>query len=271
MEIKILDFSYKDKNKYIFKNLNLKIKSSKITGIYGDRLDFLAKSLLNKCNYQGTILFDDNPIQKYEDNLIAYIDKISNNTFLTSKVSDEFFLIKNKVKDLEKSFIKKVTSSLNIVGLDETYLNREINTLSKSEKKLVQIALHLITNPDIIIIDEPFLYLDKKSSFLIHKVIKDLNKKYKKTILILSYDMNVLYELVSELVIFKNNCILISDSINSVFKDLNFLEENQIVLPDLVLFNKIALLYGIKLNNTKDVKDLIKDVYKYVHKTKKET
>ena len=42
-------------------------------------------------------------------------------------------------------------------------------------------------------------------------------------------------------------------------------------LPDLIKFKQIALKYNYKLNNYKDIKDLIKEVYKNVQETKKET
>lgn len=52
--------------------------------------------------------------------------------------------------------------SLKIVGLSEKYLNRKINTLSKSELKLIQIAVALLSNPEVLLFDEPLIGLDKK-------------------------------------------------------------------------------------------------------------
>lgn len=262
MEIKFLNISLKKRNKYIVKNLNLQIKSSLITGIYQDNINLIPNLLISNTEYKGTILFDNCIKETYEKNLISYIGKINNKTFLTKKVSDEFYLIKNKINISGSSYIKKITSALGMVGLEEKYLEREICTLSKSEKRLVQIAISLIINPDIIIIDEPFLYLDKLSCFNIKKILHDLKTKYKKTIIVLSQDINVLYEICNNLVIFKDNKILISDSISSIFKNLNYLKENKINLPNFIIFNQLALKYNKKLNNHKDIKDLIKDVYK---------
>lgn len=271
MEIKFLNVSLKENNKYLIKNLNLQIKSNQITGIYGDNNQVISKLLTKDLNYHGTIKIDSNLFQVYEKNLISYIDKLNINTFLTKNVRDEFYLVKRKLNNNEKSYIKKVIASLNMVGLSESYLEKEIKDLSKSEKRLVQIALNLITNPDIIIIEEPFLYLSKEAKNNIKKVLLDLKKRYLKTIIIISDDINILYELTNYLIIFKDNKILISDSTNTVLKDLNLLESNKIELPDLILFNKIALNYGKKLTNHKDIKDLIKEVYRNAQETKKET
>ena len=271
MEIKFLNVSLKEKNKYLIKNLNLQIKSNQITGIYKDDNQIISKLLTKDLNYHGNIMVDSKLIQAYEKNLISYINKININTFLTKNVRDEFYLIKKKVSSNTNSYIKKVIASLNMVGLSEDYLDKDIHILSKSEKRLVQIALNLITNPDIIIIDEPFLYLSKEARNNIKKVLLDLKKKYLKTIIIISSDINILYELTNYLVIFKENKVLINDSTNTIFKNLDFLESNHIDLPDLILFNKIALDYGKKLTNHKDIKDLIKEVYRNAQEIKKET
>ena len=75
---------------------------------------------------------------------------------------------------------------------------------------------------------------------------------------------------IPNLVIFKDNKVLISDKTKTVFKDLLFLKDNNIELPEIIQFKEEALLYGIKLQNTKSVNDLIKDVYKNVKENKKE-
>ena len=266
MEVKFLNITTKN----LFKNLNLEIKSSQITGIYKVN-NILIDILLNKIDYTGNVLINDLEVSEYEKNLISYIGNLDNKTFLTKKVSDEFYLVKNKISESEKSYVKKVAYALEMVGLSETYLGKDINTLSKSEKRLLQISTSLITNPDIIIIMEPLLYLSKEAKFNISKLLLELKRKYKKTIIILSDDINVLYELSNNLIIFKDDKVLISDTTNSVFKDIEFLEKNEIVLPDLILFNKIALNYNRKISNYKDIKDLIKEVYRNVSETKKET
>lgn len=271
MEIKFLNVSLKEKNKYLIKNLNLQVKSNEITGIFQDKLNIISRLLTTDLPFQGNILIDTKSFHIYGKNLISYIGKLTSDTFLTKKVSDEFYLIKKNMPTIENNYIKKVVASLKMVGLDESYLEKDIISLSKSEKRLLQIALKLIINPDIIIILEPFLYFDKQNKSNMSKILLSLKKKYKKTIIIVSQDINVLYELTNYLIIFKDNKVLISDSTNTIFKDLTFLENNEIELPNIILFNKIALTYGKKLANSKDVKDLIKDVYRNVFENKKET
>lgn len=267
MEIKFLNISLKENNKNLIKNLNLKIKSSEITGIYHDN-NLLKKLLIEDTTYQGNILIDNVPFNKYNKNLLTYIGNLEINTFLTRKVSDEFYLIKKNLES-EEDYIKKVVASLKMIGFDETYLERNIYSLSKSESRLLQIAINLIINPGIVIIEEPFLYLDKNNKKIVKNIILNLKKMYKKTVIILSKNINTLYELSNNLIIFQDNKVLISDTVTTIFKDLIFLESNNIELPNGIMFSKIALEHGIKLKNNKDINDLIKDVYRNVGENKK--
>ena len=65
--------------------------------------------------------------------------------------------------------------------------------------------------------------------------------------------------------------MVINDKTSIVFNDNEFLNNNNIELPDLVSFSNKARNYNIKLKNYKDIKDLIKEVYKNVWENKKTT
>ena len=247
MAIKFLNVVLKDKNKTLIKDLNISFKEE-IIGVYKDNLNIISKLFLDGKN------LDNNK-------KIVYIDDLNKNTFLTKTISDEFFLVKKNM-DNKIDYIAKIVSSLKMVGLSEDYLDREINTLSKSEKKLLQIAISLVTNPDVVIFKDSFLYLDNNNTLILKKIILNLKKKYQKTVLVIDNDINKLYELVDSLLIFKNNKLLIYDKVDLVFKDIEFLINNQIELPNNILFSKLASKYSYDIKNYKDIKDLIKEVYR---------
>ena len=265
MEIKLANISIKDKNKYLINNLNLTFKSNEITGIYHG--NYLINLLYKNKEYNGNILIDGRVINSYIKRKFSYIE--INPNFLTNKVSDEFYLIKKDLKDSKEKYIEKIESSLNMVGLPKEYLDRKINTLSKSEKKLIQIALKLIINPELIILENPFNCLDGKSKMRIKKLIKELVKEYNKNILLFDDNINNLYELSNSMVIFKENELVISGKSNVVFSDLKFLIDKEIDIPDILKFINDSKEYGIKLSNTCDIKELIKDVKRNVKESNK--
>lgn len=246
MELKFENVSLKNKNKYLIKNLNLIIKENELTGII-DEFQII-KQLLNN-NYDGNIKYDENKKIKYVDHV-----------FLTKTVSDEFFLIKKSIDD--NNYIDKIISSLNLVGLNKNYLERNINSLSKSEKTLITIALSIITNPDIIIFDNIFKNLDYNYKKNIKKLIYVLKKKYNKMVIIIDNDINILYEICTYLIIFGNKSLLLDCPMKDAFNNLKIFDDNSLNLPFIVEFVKLAEKYGKKLKYHKDINDLIKEVYK---------
>ena len=78
-----------------------------------------------------------------------------------------------------KDKYKKINDSLKIVGLSKIDINRNIITLSESEKKLVQIAIALLSNPDIIVFEEPFIKLDLKNQKRIIMFFGRIKEKFK--------------------------------------------------------------------------------------------
>lgn len=76
------------------------------------------------------------------------------------------------------------------VEIDKSKL---IKNLSSGNKQKVGIIGALIPNSKLLIFDEPYVYLDPSSQFMLTKIFKDL-KDEKKTIMISSHDFIYLSE-----------------------------------------------------------------------------
>lgn len=269
MEIKLKNISYRYKNKRILDHINLKIEDNRITGITGEYKTLLCEIIdAVKFPSSGSIMIGDMELNK--DNFkvirkeVSMIHQNYQNQFFTNDVKEEFLFLISRLDYKPKDINKKMEQSLLMVGLNSSYLNKSISSLSAGEKKLLQVAISLIHNPNIIIFDEAFVELDLMNRKRLIKLIKMLRDKYKKTVIISSNDSDMLYELTDDVVILKKGHILAADSTVKVYQNFKLLEENDVEIPHLVLFTKLAKDKKVKLSYHRDIRDLIKDVYKHV-------
>lgn len=159
----------------------------------------------------------------------------------------------------------KILNALKIMGLNESLLNKDPNLLSSGEKRKVAIASIICYNPEILILDEPTVGLDYNNKKVLLNVLKKMNHKYKKTIIIVSHDINMLYNISTDIIILKDGYIIKAGKKEEVYKDIDYLKNNNIKIPDIIDFtNKVLVEKGVKLGENNDVKDLIKAVYRNV-------
>ena len=81
---------------------------------------------------------------------------------------EEHILYQLKVYNYKKNS-KRVLDSLRMVGLDSSFLDRKIKSLSDTEMFKVMLATVLSINPNLIILDDPTCFLDKSET---EKIIK---------------------------------------------------------------------------------------------------
>lgn len=256
MEIEIIDHKYKEQK--------IKLTSATIIGINGCEISYIENLLTNK---KGILTnkknIDEDEYYQFKKNICtvrehSYIN-ISKNTIFEIM---ESILSLNKIYPKNKE--KKITDSLKIVGINKDILSRNINTLSKSETKLLQIAISLLLNPEIIVIEEPFKYLDLKNIKKIMLVFRKLKEQYNKIIVFISKDTEKLYQNTDNMIFYTKECIY-QKSTKEAFQNVDFLVKNNIEIPQIIDFtHKTRKNKRIKIDYHQDVRDIIKDIYKHI-------
>ena len=87
-----------------------------------------------------------------------------------------------------------VLSAITDVGLDELK-NKRIGNLSGGQLQRVLIAKALVSNPDLLILDEPTISIDKESEKKFYSILTELNEDRKKTIILSSHDLDAIKKL----------------------------------------------------------------------------
>ncbi len=263
MEIKFKNVIYEEFN------LNFLINSNEFTGVTGEGKSTILDLIKMKYLAKGEITFNDIIVDKSNLNSIRKSISLVESNFPKQAYLDSVkeymeFIIKYyklSIKDPDK----KIQDSLKIVGLNQNILERNINTLSKSELKLVQIAISLLSNPEIILLDEPFLDLDTKNEKKIYMLLLKLKEQYKKTIVIASINSNMLYKYTTKMIFIKNSKVFLEGKTKEVYTRVDYLKRNKFEIPDIVMFTyKAKKNKQVKIDYHKDIRDIIKDIYKHV-------
>jgi putative ABC transport system ATP-binding protein len=90
-----------------------------------------------------------------------------------------------------KEVKEKATSLINAVGLIE-FIRHKPAELSGGQRQRVAIARALVTNPDIVLADEPTANLDSVTGAQILDLMREMNQREKTTFIFSTHDANVL-------------------------------------------------------------------------------
>lgn len=101
---------------------------------------------------------------------------------------------------------EKVTQALELVGLS-AFAMRSALTLSGGEAQRVALARALVTEPEVLLLDEPTANLDPLSVEKIEDLILRINERFKTTIIIATHDMLQGQRLADRIGVLMNNTI----------------------------------------------------------------
>lgn len=277
MEITFNNVTYKENvrtplEKTYLKNFSYTFTSGKVYSIIGDSDSGKEKIglLINAVNKPliGTIkigkYLNDGKYIKNINGLrmnVGYLKENPNEFLFNKTVKSELeFGLKYFKYKLNKKNIR-ISEALKLVGLNEEYLKRRIDSLNISEKKKVSLASILIFNPSVIILEEPSMFLNYRDNEKLIKLIKLLKDKYNKTIILISKDTNLSYKVSDEIILLNKGSIVYAGN-KSILEDEKVLNNINVDVPEIVKFINISNKFGANLTYTSNILDLIKEVYR---------
>lgn len=96
--------------------------------------------------------------------------------------------------------------------------NELVNRLSRGMQQKLAIAVALLADTDVMLLDEPTLGIDVETSYEVRDILKNIVREHNKTIIISSHDMDVIQDICERTIIINQGKIVTNDRIENLLK-----------------------------------------------------
>lgn len=198
-KIKIVNLEKEFEGHWVTRGVNLDIPEGEMTiiiGRSGEGKSVLLKQVIGLIQpTAGSIIIDGMDITKLDQHELDECLKKFGYVFQFAALLDSLNVFENIGITLieqgksHEEILPIVKEKLALVQLSEDTLYKYPSELSGGMRKRVGLARTLVTNPEIILYDEPTTGLDPITSHVIHELMYDMQKKLKITSVAISHDI----------------------------------------------------------------------------------
>lgn len=206
---------------------NYIIKSGEILGLVGNngagKTTFfrLILDLLKADNGSAHINdIDTSDSEEWKHLTGAFIDESFLIDYLTP---EEYFYFIGKMYGLKKEVVdEQLTTFERFMNGEVVGQKKYIRNFSAGNKQKIGIISAMIHHPELLILDEPFNFLDPSSQSIIKHILKNYNEQTGATILISSHNLNHTTDICPRIALLENGKIIrdIDNTENSAEKEL---------------------------------------------------
>ncbi|MGC8972205.1 MAG: metal ABC transporter ATP-binding protein [bacterium] len=188
LEIKNLYFRYRDE--FVLEDVNFTLDKEEFLGIIGPNGS--GKSTLLKL-IVGLLKPTKGEVKVYTDR-ISYIPQKITSLYHFFPATVEEIVALGRLSDgllrrLTKSDYELINNALEVVNLKE-FRNKRLSELSGGQQQRAHIARAIVSNPEILILDEPTTGIDVVNQAKFYELLGHLNKDMHITIIIVSHDIS---------------------------------------------------------------------------------
>lgn len=255
IEIKDLTFTYPGADKANLNNINLSIEGGDFLAIIGN--NGCGKSTLCKTlngliphfiagDMLGSVEIDGVDTKTVEVGHIAqkvgYVYQDFENQIVRPTVLDDasFACLNYAFEDYKE----RGKRALNLCGLEHK-VNDYIWQLSGGQKHLLALAGVTALSPEVLILDEPIAQLDPAHARQIYDVLKDLNEKHGKTIIVIEHHTEFIADYCKNVVLMKEGRVVWKRRAKEALQRVEELQESNIFPPQITVAADLLKKKGI--------------------------
>ncbi|GAC1500291.1 MAG: metal ABC transporter ATP-binding protein [Candidatus Saccharimonadales bacterium] len=198
-------------DRILWQNLNLSINAGEFIAVLGPngagKTSFLQVLLGLLKLTSGSVLVSGEKLKRGSDRIGYIPQQKSFDTFLPVRGRDIVELGMNGhrfgLAGNRKKIAKRVNSAISSVGAAQT-ADKPIGLLSGGEQQRLRIAQALVSQPDLLLCDEPLLSLDLASQNTVTELINGYRHKHNAAVIFVTHEINPILPMVDRVLYIAN-------------------------------------------------------------------
>ena len=245
IEIKNLTFTYPGAQMPTLKQVDVSIEKGDFLAVIGN--NGCGKSTLCRTlngliphfitgDMEGDVFIDGKNTKEEEIGTLAkkvgYVyQDFENQIVCPTVLEDASYACLNYAMD---NYIEKGKEALRVCGLGNK-MNDYVWQLSGGQKHLLALAGTAALSPDILILDEPIAQLDPAHADGIYEVLKELNEKYQKTIIVIEHHTEYITRYCKHALLIKDGSVKWKLPAKEAMRRVKELQESNIFPPQVTI------------------------------------
>ncbi len=184
--LKVEDLTVEFNGTAFLNNLSFQVKEGEVLTILGPNgagKTILLKALLGLIPFKGKIIWQEGVKIGYVPQRLPFIKDIPMSV-------GEFLKLKNVSN-------REIAEILQSIHLEKDILKKTVGDLSSGQFQRVLVGWALLSGPHVLLFDEPTTGIDIGGQETIYDFLEKLQKERNLTILLVTHDLSVVYELAS--------------------------------------------------------------------------
>ena len=242
----------------VLKDVAFEAREGEIIGVLGPNGS--GKTTLLRCMNRalspskGTVLVEDKEIGSLSRKEIANeMAVVPQNCIITFPFTALEIVMMGRNPSMDR-FQRETKGDIEIVrkameATSVTHLaGRSMNQLSGGERQRVIIARALAQQPKILLLDEPTLHLDVNHQMEIMELVRELARREKLTVIMVSHDLNLAARYCDKLILLSEGSVLSAGSVPDVLTQDNV--EKVFRIRSLVMYDERIDAYSLTILGT---------------------
>lgn len=220
MQLIVKDLNKSFNDTHVLKDINLNVNSGQIYGYLGRNGAGKTTSMRILMDVfegdSGSITLDGKKFNP-NDHLIGYLPE-ERGMYAKVKVKEQLLYFAELRGSSRADALKSTDYWSKEFGIDQ-YLDQKLETLSKGNQQKVQITQAFISEPDILILDEPFSGLDPVNSKIFQDALLDYIRE-DRIIIFSSHQMSYVESFCDDIAIIKAGEIVLEGNLQAIKEEM---------------------------------------------------